>query len=116
MTRNRRSARQAGTRWETAIVGYLRDQGWPHAERRARTGAHDQGDITGVVGVCIEAKDTARFEPARFLTEAQTEAVNAKAGIGAAWIKRRGKSSPGDGYVLLDGATFTQLLREAGYQ
>ena len=116
MTRTRRSAKQAGTAWETAIVGYLRDQGWPHAERRARTGARDQGDIAGVVGVCIEAKNTARIEPATFLDEATTEAAHARAGIGVAWIKRRGRSSPGKGYVLMDGDTFTQLLKEAGYQ
>ena len=115
MTRTRRSAKQAGTRWESAIVAALRAAHWPHAERRARTGARDQGDISGVIGVCIEAKDTARFEPARFLTEAQTEATNARADIAAAWIKRRGKADAADGYVLLDGRTFMYLLREAGY-
>ena len=115
MTRSRRSARQAGTRWESAIVTALRGTHWPHAERRAKTGAADKGDITGVIGVCIEAKDTARFEPARFLTEAQTEATNAGADVAAAWIKRRGKSDAADGYVLIDGRTFMYLLREAGY-
>lgn len=115
MTRSRRTAKAAGTAWETGIVGYLRDRGWPHAERRARTGAHDQGDITGVVGVCIEAKNTARIEPAAFLDQALTEAHNAGADIGAAWIKRRGKASPEHGYVLMDGATFTRLLKAAGY-
>lgn len=116
MTRSRRSARQAGTRWETAIVGWLREQGWIHAERRARTGALDQGDITGVIGVCIEAKDVNRIEMAGFLDEANREATNARADVGVAWIKRRGKASPGDGYVLMDGTTFTALLKEAGYQ
>lgn len=115
MTRTRRSAKQAGTRWESAIVGYLVAQGWPHAERRARTGAQDKGDITGVVGVCIEAKDVSRIELARFANETAIETANAGAAIGAAWIKRRGKASPAEGYVLLDGATFTQLLKEAGY-
>ena len=33
----------------------------------------------------------------------------------AAWIKRRGKASPGEAYVVMDGETFTHLLREAGY-
>lgn len=36
---------------------------------------------------------------------------NAGALVGAAWIKRRGKAS----YVVMDGETFTHLLREAGY-
>jgi len=115
MTRSRRTARQAGTAWESAIRDYLRTRGWPHAERRARTGAHDQGDITGVIGVCIEAKNTSRIEPASFLDQAMEEGGHAGADVSAAWIKRRGKTSPESGYVLMDGATFTRLLREAGY-
>lgn len=115
MTRSRTSARQAGTRWESAIVAYLREQGWPHAERRARTGAHDQGDITGIPGVVIEAKDAARVDLARFADETETERANAAADIGAAWIKRRRRSSPADAYVVMTGATFTRLLREAGW-
>ena len=115
MTRSRRTARQAGTAWESAIVDALRHNGWPHAERRAKTGAIDKGDITGVIGVCIEAKNTARFEPATFLDEATTEAAHAGAVVAAAWIKRRGHTAPGKGYVLLDGDTFMKLLREAGY-
>ena len=47
--------------------------------------------------------------------EAQVEAENAGAMVGAAWIKRRGKASPGEAYVVMDGETFTHLLREAGY-
>lgn len=115
MTRSRASAKQAGTRWESAIVDYLASRGWRHAERRAKTGAHDKGDITGIPGVVIEAKDVAKITLAEFLREAQVEAENAGALVGAAWIKRRGKASPGEAYVVMDGATFTHLLREAGY-
>ena len=69
MTRSRASAKQAGTRFESAIVDYLASRGWRHAERRAKTGALDKGD----------------------------------------------KASPADAYVVMDGETFTHLLREAGY-
>lgn len=115
MSRTRRTAKQAGTAWESAIVAYLRDRGWPHAERRARKGANDEGDITGVVGVCIEAKNTTRIELANFLDQANDEGINAGADISAAWIKRRGKTSPEHGYVVMDGATFLRLLKGAGY-
>lgn len=115
VTRSRASAKQAGTRWESAIVDYLASRGWRHAERRAKTGAHDKGDITGVPGVVIEAKDVAKITLSEFLREAQVEAENAGALVGAAWIKRRGKASPGEAYVVMDGETFTHLLREAGY-
>ena len=115
MTRSRASAKQAGTRWESAIVDYLASRGWRHAERRAKAGALDKGDITGVPGVVIEAKDVAKITLAEFLREAQVEAENAGALVGAAWIKRRGKASPADAYVVMDGETFTHLLKEAGY-
>ncbi len=115
MTRNRASAKKAGTSWESEIVRTLIANGWPHAERRRLSGANDKGDIAGVVGVCIEAKNTSRIELAAALDEALAEARNANAAIGAAWIKRRGKASASDGYVVLDGRTFTQLLKEAGY-
>ena len=115
MTRSRASAKQAGTRFESAIVAYLVSRGWRHAERRAKTGALDKGDITGIPGVVIEAKDVAKITLAEFLREAQVEAENAGALVGAAWIKRRGKASPADAYVVMDGETFTHLLGEAGY-
>lgn len=115
MTRSRRTAKQAGTAWESAIRDYLRDRGWPHAERRARTGTKDQGDITGLIGVCVEAKNTNRIEPASFLDQALEEGSNAGADISVAWIKRRGKTSPEHGYVLMDGATLVRLLKAAGY-
>lgn len=116
MSRNRASAKAAGTSWETAIVRTLIDNGWPHAERRRLSGAYDKGDIAGVVGVVIEAKNTTKLDISAALNEAMVERDNAGAAIGAAWIKRRGRASAADGYVVLDGHTFMQLLKEAGYQ
>ena len=39
-----------GTRWESAIVAYLRDHGFPHAERRALTteGRNAHADVAAV--------------------------------------------------------------------
>lgn len=110
------ASKQKGTRWESAIVDYLHRYGWPHAERRALNGSQDRGDIAGIVGVVIEAKSANRLELGAWLTEAHQERNRATAVIGAVWFKRRGKTSPGDGYVLMDGETFTRLLTEAGYQ
>lgn len=115
MTRSHKTARQAGTKWETGIVGTLIDSGWPHAERRRLAGAKDRGDIAGIPGVVIEAKNTNRLELAAAVDEATTEARNADAPIGVAWLKRKGYSSPLNGYVVMDGETFLRLLKEAGY-
>ena len=115
MPRNRASAKKAGTSWESAIVRTLVANGWPHAERRRLAGAADKGDIAGIAGVVVEAKNTNRLELAAAVDEANLEALNASAPIGVAWIKRKGKADALDGYVCMDGATFLRLLSEAGY-
>lgn len=104
-----------GTAWESAIVTYLRDNGVPHAERRALAGTLDRGDIAGIPGIVIEAKSAARLDLAGWLAEAEQERVNDHATYGIVWAKRTGKTSPADGYVVMSGATLVQLLTEAGY-
>lgn len=107
--------RARGTAWETAIVDYLRASGFPHAERRASNGVRDRGDIAGIPGVVVEAKSVGRLDLATFLGEAETERANAGAAYGIVWAKRKGKTSAAHGYVVMDGAAFTALLRAAGY-
>lgn len=109
------ASKRKGTNWESAIVDYLKENGVPHAERRALNGAKDRGDIAGVPGVVIEAKSAARIELAGWLDETETERRNDRASVGAAWIKRRGKASPGRGYVVMTGERFLRLLADAGY-
>lgn len=104
-----------GTAWESAIVAYLRGAGAAHAERRTLGGTKDRGDIAGLPGVVIEAKSAARMELAAWLDEAEVERVNDGADVAAVWVKRRGKTSPGAGYVVMDGATLVRLLVAAGY-
>lgn len=103
--------KRRGTGWETAIVDYLRAQGFPHAERRLAGSNKDRGDIAGLPGVVIEAKNQNRFDIAEWLNEAETEKANDRAWLGVVWAKKRGKSSAGDGYVVMTGAQFAELLR-----
>jgi hypothetical protein len=109
-------ARAKGTAWESCVVDFLRSRGWPNAERRALNGRADRGDIAGVAGVVIEAKNARAVDLAGWLREAHVEALNDRARHGVVWFKRRGKASAGDGYVVMDGHTFVALLDEAGYQ
>lgn len=115
MSRTLASAKAAGRAWESAIVDYLHLRGWPHAERRRLAGANDRGDIAGLPGICIEAKNTKTISLADFLDQAVLEAANDGARYGVAWIKRRGHTSPARAYVVMDGDAFTDLLKEAGY-
>lgn len=108
-------SRAKGTQWETAIVAFLRDHGWPYAERRALSGNLDRGDIAGLPAVVVEAKNAKTINLAGWLDEATVERDNDHADLGAVWIKRRGRLDPGRAYVVVDGDTFVQLLKAAGY-
>jgi hypothetical protein len=108
-------SKQRGTAWETMIVNYLQANGAQHAERRTLAGSKDRGDVAGIPGVVIEAKSAARLDLAGWVTEAEVEQANDKAKVAVVWIKRRGKTSPGKGYVVLTGETLVHLLQAAGY-
>lgn len=109
------ASKEKGTKAETAVVEYLRGQGFPHAERRALHGTGDQGDITGIPGVMLEVKNRASVDLAGWMTEVARQVVHVGATFGACWHKRRMKSSPAEWFVTMDGATFVQLLRLAGW-
>lgn len=104
-------SKSKGTAAETAVVNVLKDAGFDHVERRALSGALDRGDIAGIVGVVIEVKNHAKIDLAQFVDEAEIEANNDGADLGVTWIKRRGKSSPLDWYVVMTGRRFVWLLR-----
>lgn len=109
------ASRRKGTNWESAIVDYLTANGATQTERRALCGTNDRGDIAGIPGLVIEAKNEKRIDLAGYVTEAEQERTNDGARIGLAWVKRRGKTSPGDAYVVMTGANLVRLLTDAGY-
>ena len=108
-------SKKKGTAWESAIVKALKENAWPHAERRALNGAADRGDIAGIPGVVIEAKNTARADLPGWWREAVQEQANDKAEVAVVWFKRHGKTAAEDGWVAMDGRMFMKLLRLAGW-
>lgn len=70
-----------GTQTETRVVRYLLENGFSRAERRALKGAEDQGDVTGIEGVCIEIKGDRSNKVSAWRAETVKEAQNAKAGM-----------------------------------
>jgi hypothetical protein len=105
--------RARGTAAETSVVRYLQQSGFPYAERRAGAGRLDRGDIAGVVGTVLEVKACAKTELALWVDEMRAEMRHDRADYGAVWHKRRGRGSPADWFVTLDGAGFVALLRAA---
>lgn len=96
-----------GTAAETALVRWLRANGWPAAERRALRGTHDAGDVTGTPGICWETKAgeaAHRMSDATcdgWMRDTETERCNARADIGILVLRRKGKSCPGDWWAYV---------------
>lgn len=107
--------RAKGTAWESAIVRYLAAEGFPHVERRALNGTQDRGDLAGIPGWVIEAKNCRSMDLAGWVDEVALEQANDGAEFSAVWHHRRGKSSPADGYVTVTGATYVRMLRAMGH-
>lgn len=78
-----------GSIWEVAIERDAVERGFPaHVERKH--GAKDEGDIHGIPGVVVEAKNCARYELPGWVAEAEAEAVNAGEPCGVVFMKRKG--------------------------
>jgi hypothetical protein len=107
--------RAKGTAAETAVVRYLRDHGFPHAERRALHGTADKGDITGCGPVVFEVKNHKQLSLAEWVKELEAEMVNAGVDVGAVIAKKRGTTDPAEWYAILPTRILVSLLIEAGY-
>jgi hypothetical protein len=107
MSRTRRSARTAGTRFETAVAAALAaalDD--DRIERRSRNGSKDRGDVGGVrvrgQRLCIEVKNCTRQDIPGWIREAHTEAGNDSALCGVVVSKRKGVGDPLSQYVHME--------------
>ena len=100
-----------GTDAEGKVAGYLRSS-FPLAERRAKQGSKDRGDIGGIAaGVVIEVKAEAPpYGIPGWLREADVEATNDDAEIAAVFAKLRGKAEPEDWMVVMRPYYFKRLL------
>jgi hypothetical protein len=115
MTRNRSSAKSAGTAHELNIAKYLSQHVDDRIERRVKHGAKDTGDIGGlkVLGnrVVIEAKDYGgRINVSEWLREAEVEAGHDGAIGGIVVAKKRGTTNPGEQVVLMEMSVFVALI------
>lgn len=100
-----------GTRWESAVVAYLHSIGLDEARRQVQAGAKDIGDIGGLPGFILEAKDAARLEFSEWVRQARREADNAGVPYGAVVAKRR-RAAVEDAYAVMDLETLGRLLLE----
>jgi len=115
MTRNHRSAKDAGSRFNRAIADHLATAlESDFIDVRAKRGAKDRGDISGLRAhgqrVVAELKDCARLDLPKWTAEAHVEAGNDDALVGVVIHKRRGVGDPAKQWVAMTVADFVALL------
>ena len=90
---------------------------FPHVERRTLSGKYDQGDISGMVGLCIEIKSHKTYKFQEWLKETAVEKVNAKADFGILVAKPNGVGldSVGEWFAVMRVSDMLDLLQTAGY-
>lgn len=108
-------SRSKGTSFETLIVRFLRDVGFPYAERRALHGNLDKGDVTGCGPLVFECKAAKRHELSAWLAETEQERVNANADYGVLVVKRQGHGTGAEQYAIMRMEDMARLLKQAGY-
>lgn len=107
-------SKQKGTRFETALVDYLRRHGIP-AERKALHGKADEGDIRAEIGgreLCIEAKDRKRLAVAEWADELAREKALTRADHGVLVIHRAGmgRDNFGRNLAVMELADLLELI------
>lgn len=112
-----KSNRRKGADAERAVVTYLRDHGWPGAERAVRTAYRtanrtldDPGDITGTPLLVWQVKDHAREHITEWLAETEDQRAAVRAGYGILVVRRRGTADPGRWWVWLTGEDLAGLF------
>lgn len=116
MARNRKSAKGAGTWFESLVAAYLAETlDDDRIERRRQAGAKDRGDIASVrhLGqrVVIECKEYGgQVKVGPWLDEVDVERGNDDAGVGVVVAKRRGTRAPGEQVVMMTLADLASLL------
>lgn len=108
-----------GTELETALKGYLRENGWPYADRIVLHGGKDVGDVrlSERIPFVLEGKSakstTDRAAIGTWLRELQTEVSNANAISGAVVHKKRGTTDVGEYVAIMPVKYLNVLLRLA---
>ena len=112
-------SKSKGTAAETAIVRWLRNNGYPTAERRALSGNQDKGDILAGPGLVIEVKNRrggagygqpGPSELGTWMAQAAADKANARADLCPLIVKRVGTTDVGKWWLYLTAGEVAFLL------
>ena len=110
-----KAAKAKGAGAERDVVKYLKDNGFPYADRRLAGATLDKGDISGIPGVTIEIKNHAIMDLAGWTEELKLEMSNDNAWTGVLIHKRKGTTSVGEWYATMPAQVWLELIQKAGY-
>lgn len=102
-----RSPKAKGTAFESAVTRWLRDNGFPGADRQPLRGTRDAGDLAlcpGVIGECKAGKAAHNASDAQlvaWLTETEREREHAGADVGLLVVDRF-RRPVADSWVVTD--------------
>ena len=101
---------------ESAVVAFLRGNGWLSAERRALHGSLDQGDVTGTPGLVWEVKyANGGVRMAGWIAQTEVERLNASADYGILVIKPAaiGATQTNRWFAVMMAESFERLQQQA---
>ena len=104
-------SRRKGRVWNNAVVNWLRDNGFPSAERTEYLDAQT-GDILGIPGWSLECKNGQRTELAAWVDQSTEQAETAGVPYHAVIHKRKGVGDVGKAYVTMPLDVFANWLLE----
>lgn len=105
--------RRKGHTTEAAVAAYLREHGWPHAERRG--GGFGGSDIVGTPGITWEVKNQAGLRLGEWVDQMTGAQDDASDRHGVLIVKRKGTTDPGEWFAVMQLDGLLDLLAEAGW-
>lgn len=116
MGRSRRSAKDAGARFEREVADYLSAVlGDDDIDKQVKCGSKDKGDVRGLFlagkAVALECKEyRGEHHLPQWYREAERERGNKDAAYGVVVWKRKGTTDPAEQHVSMTLRTFAAML------
>ena len=116
MGRSRRSAKDAGARFEREVADYLSAVLGDNAiDKQVKCGSKDKGDVRGLFlagkAVALECKEyRGEHHLPQWYREAERERGNKDAAYGVVVWKRKGTTDPAEQHVSMTLRTFAAML------
>lgn len=116
MGRSRRSAKDAGARFEREVADYLSGVlGDDAIDKQVKCGSKDKGDVRGLFlagkAVALECKEyRGEHHLPQWYREAERERGNKDAAYGVVVWKRKGTTDPAEQHVSMTLRTFAAML------